>query len=72
VVDSTGVLIGLLRHRRLRGTGHGPPITATTERSPLVGFLELGELYWGGLATTISALAGSAKVAPPEEVDRES
>jgi magnesium transporter len=51
VVDNTGILLGILRHRQLRQLGAKPMPSGLTDT--LVG---LSELYWLGLSTLLPSL----------------
>jgi magnesium transporter len=58
VVDGSDTLVGVLRHRSLRRLGVERPSSIASGRPALGAFLELGELYWGGLSSLLSGMAG--------------
>jgi Mg/Co/Ni transporter MgtE len=72
VVDDGGVLIGVLRHKSLRRIGKTTREVAISRRPALATFLDLGELYWSGLESAISAMIGQAVPATSTEVKHES
>ena len=56
VVDENNALVGTLRHRslrRLRSDQPGSPLLASPAMNT---FLELGELYWDGLASVLTTM----------------
>ena len=56
VVDKEDKMVGILRHRslrRLRSQGPGSPLLASPAMNT---FLELGELYWGGLTSMLTTM----------------
>jgi Mg/Co/Ni transporter MgtE len=57
IVDGAGVLVGMIRHRRLRRLDAVRPPAVTAHRPPLAAFLDLGELYWASLASVMTAMA---------------
>jgi magnesium transporter len=54
VVDDTGVLVGVLRHRQLRQLGERPPAFGLS--STLIGF---SELFWIGLSALLPVAQGN-------------
>jgi magnesium transporter len=52
VVDGTGVLVGIIRHKALRRSLSTRP-SAPRSQPRLGTVLELGELYWNGLSTLV-------------------
>lgn len=58
VVDTGGVLVGCLSHRSLRRRASSGSPALSGRRPALAVFLELGELYWGGLTSMVSWTAG--------------
>ncbi len=69
VVDSTDVLVGVIRHKNLRRLGETPTATASGQPSALDAFLDLGELYWGTLASLITATQRQAGPGKQTEVE---
>ena len=59
VVDGNGVLVGGLRHLSLRRRSPAMSL-GKDSRAPLATLLELGELYWAGLAAGLSVMSGRA------------
>jgi predicted transcriptional regulator len=57
VVGGDGVLVGVMRHRSLRRSGRSRHV-GSEGRAALAAFLDLGEVYWGGLATAVDVMAG--------------
>ncbi len=57
VVDGSGVLVGVIRHRNVRSSGPTHQSAPISQRPLLDTFLELGELYWGGLTSVVAAMA---------------
>lgn len=64
VVDSSGVFMGIVRHRTLRqmtglgtGPGQGEPAVRT--------LVSLGELYWAALSAFLAGLGGNREAPPP-------
>lgn len=58
VVDDAGVLVGVVRHRSIRQTEKTYRAAPLSPLPGLATFLDLGELYWGGLTSVVSAMAG--------------
>lgn len=59
VVDRREVYLGVLRHKDLRG-GLESLQPAETAQPPLATLLDLGEVYWRGMASLIDVLAAGA------------
>lgn len=68
VVDGSGVLVGVIRHRNVRGSGRPRQSAPISQRPPLDTFLELGELYWSGLTSVVAAMADRQTDDDPREV----
>ena len=58
VVDGSGVLVGVIRHKKIRRSADAPQAEPAPRRAALAAFLDLGEVYWSGLASVITAMAG--------------
>jgi len=73
VVDGDGVLVGLIRHRNVRRTAiaRGPVASAGGRAAALETFLDLGEVYWSGLSSLLTALGGRDVEIGIEKVNRE-
>ena len=57
VVDDSGVLVGVVRHRSVRHSEPTPRVASDSPQSGFATFLELGELYWVGLTSVVTAMA---------------
>jgi hypothetical protein len=62
------VLVGVIRHRSLRRRASSGSATLSGRRPALAVFLELGELYWGGLTSMVSWAAGRSGQDESKEV----
>ena len=71
VVDGSGVLVGVIRHRHVRSSGPTRQSTPISQRPLLDTFLELGELYWGGLTSVVAAMADRQTEEEPREVNHD-
>jgi magnesium transporter len=68
VVDSHGVFLGVLRHRRLRDL-EARKAPAVGDRDPLSSILGIAELYWAGLTDLITLFAAGGKARQESEHD---
>ena len=72
VIDGQGVLLGVIRHRRMRSL-QSELAVKDRDQSGLAVLLAFGELYWAGLRGLLqgAALAASPKPAPPTGATKE-
>ena len=68
VVDDSGGLLGMIRHRNVRSSEPTHQTAPISQRPLLDTFLELGELYWGGLTSVVAAMADRQTKDEPTEV----
>ena len=71
VVDSSGVLVGVIRHRNVRSSEPTQQTALILQRPLLDTFLELGEWYWGGLTSLVAAMGDRQTVEEPKEVNHD-
>jgi Mg/Co/Ni transporter MgtE len=71
VVDGSGVLVGVIRHRSVRRSGRALRAAPTSHGPVLNTFLELGELFWGGLTSVVAATANREPMEESTEVERD-
>ena len=71
VVDASAVLVGVIRHRIVRSSGSTQQSAPISQQPLLDTFLELGELYWGGLTSVVSAMADRQPAEAPREVNHD-
>jgi len=71
VVDGSGVLVGVVRHRSVRYSEQTHREAPISPRPGLATFLELGELYWGGLTSVVAAMAGRPTTQAATEVQHD-
>jgi len=68
VVDDAGVLVGVVRHRSVRRSGHMTHPGSASSRPALAIAIELAELYWGGLTSLFASMSNRFESEGPAEV----